>query len=163
MGTSKNNAFITALKTNDLDLLKKIPKADLHNHFKYGGTRDYFNLERNKNIGIPPKRFASLYKMQEWQKENIVTNFIGEKGILERAYGTFVQAKRDNIFRLSLCVSLSSLLQFKDNELIEILLSYKNKLIPESKVTFDLILDKSLQKNYIDKYAKKWLFKGICG
>lgn len=157
MDMLKNDAFINALKKNDLDLLKNIPKADLHNHFKYGGTIDYFNSEENKNISIPPKRFGSIEKMQEWQKMNIIPKFTGSNGILERAYGTFLQAKSDNIVRLSLCISLSSLLQFKDNELIEILLSYKNKLIPESKVTFELILDKNSPKDYIDKYAKKFI------
>lgn len=153
----KSKEFISALKKYDLDTLKRIPKADLHNHFKYGGTREYFNLKKDKNIKLSPQRFNSLYEMQQWQKINIVSNFVGNEGILERAYGTFVQAKIDNIVRLSLSVSLSSLLCFKDLELIEILLSYKNELIPKSIVTFELILDKSSPKEYIDKYGKEFI------
>ena len=33
--------FIKALEENNLDLLRKIPKSDLHNHFVLGGNREY--------------------------------------------------------------------------------------------------------------------------
>lgn len=36
-----SNRFICALKNNDLETIRKIPKADLHNHFVLGGSREY--------------------------------------------------------------------------------------------------------------------------
>ena len=33
--------FTEALKNNDLEVIKTVPKADLHNHFVLGGNRDY--------------------------------------------------------------------------------------------------------------------------
>lgn len=33
--------FIEALRKHDLDALRKIPKADLHNHFVLGGNRAF--------------------------------------------------------------------------------------------------------------------------
>jgi len=33
--------FMDALKDQDIEALKQIPKADLHNHFVLGGNREY--------------------------------------------------------------------------------------------------------------------------
>ena len=33
--------FIEALNSQDLEKIRKFPKADLHNHFVLGGSREY--------------------------------------------------------------------------------------------------------------------------
>ena len=46
--------FIQALETRDLDLLKKIPKSDLHNHGPLGGRLDSLQRHTGKFIPNPP-------------------------------------------------------------------------------------------------------------
>lgn len=43
--------FINALEEHDANVIKKIPKADLHNHFVLGGNREY--IKRETGISIP--------------------------------------------------------------------------------------------------------------
>lgn len=46
-----SEAFIDALINNNLTALRKIPKADLHNHFTLGGNREY--IRKISDIDIP--------------------------------------------------------------------------------------------------------------
>ena len=48
--------FINALKDNNLNAIKQIPKADLHNHFVLGGSRKF--LQNRTGYTIEPIKKA---------------------------------------------------------------------------------------------------------
>ena len=52
--------FIKALEENNLDLLRKIPKSDLHNHFVLGGNREYIYEKSGHKIDCITKQLASM-------------------------------------------------------------------------------------------------------
>jgi len=57
--------FIEALQRQDLAALRKVPKADLHNHFMLGGDRKW--IRENCGIQIDPvtQPLASMAEMDQ--------------------------------------------------------------------------------------------------
>ncbi len=58
--------FIQALETQDKNLLKKIPKSDLHSHAALGSNFDKFAKWYGKPIERPPTKMKDLYDLDEY-------------------------------------------------------------------------------------------------
>lgn len=58
--------FINALQMNDIELLRRIPKSDLHNHFYLGGNRDYIHSKTGAKV---PSLNHKLVNMDEMHYE----------------------------------------------------------------------------------------------
>jgi len=72
--------FIEALNSQDLEKIRKFPKADLHNHFVLGGSREYiFNKTgyKIKSITTPLK---SMGEMDSWSSKYIGNHFNSPEG-----------------------------------------------------------------------------------
>jgi hypothetical protein len=52
-------SFIEALKTNDIEVIKKTPKTDRHCHSALSMPFNAFEKWANKSIEYPPVRFSS--------------------------------------------------------------------------------------------------------
>ena len=52
--------FIKALTEGDLAAVRKVPKADLHNHFVLGGSRKYLLEHTGKDIQPIQKPLHSM-------------------------------------------------------------------------------------------------------
>lgn len=91
--------FELTLKNNDLNLLRQIPKSDLHNHSTRGGNKIY--IEEWANINIPEsKKFKSLDDMQKWYDSYIKPYCSGKVGYLKRIEAAFQHAVDDGIIIL---------------------------------------------------------------
>lgn len=57
--------FINALKDNDIDLMKKVPKADVHNHAGLGGNFDKWTKKEKLNIKKDNTTFTDFSDFQD--------------------------------------------------------------------------------------------------
>ena len=67
--------FIDALKQNDLEAIRRCPKADLHNHFVLGGSRQYLLKHTDKDIQPINKPIHSMDEMHAWNHQNMGDTF----------------------------------------------------------------------------------------
>ncbi len=93
---------ITKENIQSVDLLKKIPKSDLHNHGSYGGNISYISKYFNIYPEPKPIFFDDLEDMTVWFNNNIGKRCAGVKGYIKRIQSAFVQAKVDSIELLAM-------------------------------------------------------------
>jgi adenosine deaminase len=98
-------SFIEALNDRSMDMLRLIPKSDLHNHAGRGGCLREFNEMHGLNIAPAPARFDSLADMDEWFTENVKNAVPGLEGLIMRWEASFRQAARDGVAVLALAFS----------------------------------------------------------
>jgi len=158
--------FIKALKNNDVQLMKEIPKGDLHNHITRGGNKKYIEKWSGKTIPKCPK-FNSLDEMNEWNQKHIKPLLQGREGYEKRIEASFVQAQMDGVKVLHMSVSLGEEL-FYDNSVEALVKNLKRihhtyapdiKFVPEiAGCTFmkpdemDYRLDSFLDQSYFESF-----------
>ncbi len=101
--------FIEVLESRSLDVLRRIPKSDLHNHAGRGGNIKYIGEWTNTSILPPSGKFGSLGEMQEWFVSNVKTHCPGTQGYLKRIEASFVQAADDGIELLALSYGIDEI------------------------------------------------------
>ena len=109
--------FIEALNSQDLEKIRKFPKADLHNHFVLGGSREYiFNKTgyKIKSITTPLK---SMGEMDSWSSKYIGNHFNSPEGRKLLIEATFAQAKFDGVTVLEIGEDVWGLGEFFDNDI----------------------------------------------
>ncbi len=72
-----NQDFQEALEQNDIDLLAKIPKSDLHNHAALGSRIEFLEKWAKQKIIRPPQEMKKFSDFEDY---------------LEKAFNKFVQA-----------------------------------------------------------------------
>jgi adenosine deaminase len=92
--------FQAALKTGDLDAIRRVPKSDLHNHFVLGGNRALVSEWAGKDIAPLDHKLGRMAEMHEWVQAQVGTLFAGAQGRLRAFEATLVQAKLDGVTRL---------------------------------------------------------------
>ena len=60
--------FIEALNSQDLEKIRKFPKADLHNHFVLGGSREYIFNKTGYKIKYITNQLKSIGKMNKLRR-----------------------------------------------------------------------------------------------
>ena len=63
--------FIQGLETGDLDLLRSVPKTDLHNHACLGYPRSVLAEHLQRSIADPPERFPAFEDFINYLKVNL--------------------------------------------------------------------------------------------
>ena len=93
-------SFQEALKTDNLEALRLIPKGDLHNHAFGGGNRAWISDATGRDIAPVNRPLHSMAEMHEWVGRHIGPLFEGPKGRLTAFEATLVQARHDGVTRL---------------------------------------------------------------
>ena len=92
--------FAAALEAGDLAALRAIPKADLHNHFTFGGNRAFVREKTGIDVAPLDHALQSMDEMHEWAGKHISPAFQGLQGRMLGIEATFVQARLDGVTRL---------------------------------------------------------------
>jgi len=92
--------FAAALEAGDLAALRAIPKADLHNHFTFGGNRAFVREKTGIDVAPLDHVLKSMDEMHEWAGKHISPAFQGLQGRMLGIEATFVQARLDGVTRL---------------------------------------------------------------
>lgn len=113
--TGNSETFIRALETSDLELLKKVPKSDLHNHGPLGSRLSELQKHFDTIIPYPPSRFADINELNSYlftQLRPYILNRIGIEIAIKLA---FKQAKEDGITKLEMSIDCTNIYFFDYN------------------------------------------------
>ena len=94
--------FQTALEAGDIDALRLIPKADLHNHFVMGGERAFVLARTGRDIAPVERPLTSMADMHAWVDDRTGGLFKDAAGRLIAFEAALVQALGDGVTRLEI-------------------------------------------------------------
>jgi len=158
--------FRDALKTNNLKLLQKVPKSDLHNHSTRGGNKRF--LENVWKIEIKtPDKYSSLEDMQAWYEKNIKPQSQSKKGYWLLIEAAFRQAHEDGISILHMSFGLNSKDKFDYNlsEYLEIIEYLHQEHAPTTtfipEIGFGKHQDPKAAEDHFDELLEYNFFKSI--
>lgn len=144
--------FITALKQNDLQTLRSIPKTDFHNHFVLGGSRSYIRQKTGYDIRPIKEPLHSMDEMHQWNSQNIGGRFDSKDMRKLLIEATFVQAKEDGISILEIGEDVWGLSEFFSNNIDELISAFTgaNRLIaPEIELRLQIGLSRHCDIDYL--------------
>ena len=98
-----SEAFIDALQRCDLAAIRRVPKADLHNHGLASGSRGYIRARTGRDIAPVTRPLRSMAEMHAWYDANIAPVFKSLAPADAHRLGReapFVQAKEDGVTRI---------------------------------------------------------------
>ena len=94
--------FQNALEASDLDVLRRCPKSDLHNHAILGGNREFILGRTGRDIAPLNRKLRSIAEMHAWVDENAGGIFNSREGRLLGFEAALLQAKDDGVTRLEI-------------------------------------------------------------
>lgn len=144
--------FVNALKNNDLQAIKSVPKADLHNHFVLGGNREYIFQKTGYEIKPISDVLNSMDEMHQWNGENIGSKFDSSNMRKLLIEATFMQAKADGIKILEIGEDVWGLGEYFHNdinELIETFQEINQKIAPDVELRLQIGLSRHCPVDYL--------------
>ena len=159
--------FQKALLSSDIELLKTIPKSDLHNHAPLGSRLINFSKAIDKSIMPPPEFMSDIAEMNSYIINNLraeIVNSYGFKTSLELA---FRQAKEDGVQKLEMSVDCQFITLFEDKEvglitlLKEIQLNEAPDIIYNPEIGLSRNLEISDAESWILPCIESGYFKSI--
>lgn len=147
-----SNEFINALERQDINALRRIPKADLHNHFALGGNREY--IKEITGIEIPYYKgvLKSMNDMHNWNSIYLGERFNNRYMRKVLIDATFVQANLDGIKILEIGEDVWGLGEFFNNdieELINTFLESNKRFAPETELRLQIGLSRHCSIDYL--------------
>ena len=144
--------FIEALKSENLDVIRSFPKADLHNHFVLGGSREYILKKTGYEITPISKPLASMSEMDAWSSKYIGNRFNSPEGRRLLIEATFVQAKRDGVSILEIGEDVWGLGEFFNNDIEELIDAFQKanaEFAPEIELRLQIGLSRHCPIDYL--------------
>jgi adenosine deaminase len=146
--------FIGALKQRNLESVKSFPKADLHNHFVLGGSRQY--LRRMTGAEIEPVKhpLSSMDEMHAWNRRNLGDRFDTSemRRLLIRA--AFQQARDDGVTVLEIGEDVWGLGEFFHNDVEELVGSFaaaQRDIAPHIELRLQIGLSRHCPIGYLEE------------
>ena len=149
--------FIEALKSGDLDEIRRFPKADLHNHFVLGGSREYLFKKTGHEIKPISKPLKSMSEMDAWSAKYIGNRFNSLEGRKLLIEATFAQAKYDGVTVLEIGEDVWGLSEFFYNDISELIYAFQeanNKIVPEIELRLQIGLSRHCPIDYLEGCLK---------
>ena len=149
-----SDKFINYLKEKDLIGIKTIPKADLHNHFSLGGSREYIKKVTGIDIPYLEGILSSMQDMNSWNDKYIGKKF--STGEMRRLLieATFYQAKVDGITILEIGEDVWGLGEYFDNDidtLIDAFYIAREKIAPDIELRLQIGLSRHCSISYLEQ------------
>jgi adenosine deaminase len=154
MKDNHSKSFIEALRANDLETIRKIPKSDLHNHFTHGGNREYIKKRTGHEIMPLTHTLKSMDEMHKWTSDNYGPNFDSTEMRKLLIDATFVQAKYDGIHILEVGEDVWALNEYFDNDIGSLISAFKNankSFSPETKLRLQIGLSRHCSIPYLER------------
>ena len=117
--------FLAAFKNRELHSVRQVPKADLHNHFVLGGSRDYLKQKTGFDIQPLKQALCAMDEMHVWADENIGSRFDSREMRELLIEATFVQAKQDGVSVLEIGEDVWALGAYFHNDLDELVNAFE--------------------------------------
>ena len=144
--------FTEALYSQDLEAIRSFPKADLHNHFVLGGSREYIFHKTGHKIASITTPLKSMSEMDSWSSRYIGNRFNSPEGREFLIKATFEQAKSDGVTILEIGEDVWGLGEFFDNDIEKLIFSFQeaNAMIaPEIELRLQIGLSRHCPVDYL--------------
>jgi len=152
--------FIEALETGNYDLLKRVPKADLHNHFILGGNRDYIKERTGINIPVLDKKLTSMSDMHSWVSNNIGNIFDTTVKRRLAIEACFQQAKDDGVITLEIGDDVWANGHFYNGDIDELISTFQgihNEIAPNICFRFQIGLSRHCSVQLLEEWIEPFL------
>lgn len=149
-----SDKFMNALKNNDLDSLRTIPKSDLHNHFVLGGSREYIQAQTSIEIPFFKGVLSSMQDMHKWNDTFIGSRFNTKEMRKLLIDATFVKAKEDGVTILEIGEDVWGLGEFFNNNIDELIYAFQDanqRIAPEIELRLLIGLSRHCSVNYLQQ------------
>lgn len=149
-----SDKFIRFLKSKDLNAIKTIPKADLHNHFSLGGNRKYIKMVTGTDIPYFDGVLSSMQDMDSWNNKYIGEKFHNSEMRKLLIEATFYQAKVDGVTTLEIGEDVWGLGEYFDNDidsLIDIFYRAHEKIAPDIELRLQIGLSRHCPISYLEE------------
>ena len=159
--------FQDALLNSDLELLKTIPKSDLHNHAPLGSRLKDFSSAIGSEIPSPPSAMQNIAEMNEYIINNLRSLIVNPDGFKTSIALALRQAKMDGITKLEMSLDCQFVTLFPDKEigLINFLKQISKSEAPEIQFNPEIGLSRNLDiaeaENWIYPCIESGYFKSI--
>lgn len=145
--------FIDELKQENIEGIRKFPKADLHNHFVLGGSRKYLREHIGENIQAIKKPLHSMNDMHAWNEQNIGQIFNSPEGRRLLINATFAQAKEDGVAILEIGEDVWGLNEFFHGDIDELVAAFETanqEIAPEIELRLQIGLSRHCDIGYLE-------------
>jgi adenosine deaminase len=152
-----SSRFIEGLKRKDINLLKSVPKADLHNHFGFGGNKYFIYKKTGKLINAVNGKLKSLNDMHRWADENIGDIFKGKDGRKFAIDTCFQQAAEDNITVLDVGEDVWAKDAIYGGDINEIISAFHNSretYAPQTRLSFQIGISRHCDIEWLLKWSE---------
>ena len=143
-------SFATALEAGNLALIRRFPKADLHNHFVLGGCRDYIHAHTGRMIPPVTQPLHSLKEMEAWSRAHVHSRDPAQRRLLLEA--TFHQAKTDGVTVLEIGEDVWGLSEFYDGDVDALVRAFhdaRNAIAPDIELRLQIGLSRHCAIDYL--------------
>lgn len=155
-----NEAFIKAIESKDTELLRQIPKTDLHNHATSGGNREYIAKRTGAYIPILTERLKSMAEMDQWIGKSTGSLFgTAEKRVIALE-ACFQQAKEDGVTILEVGEDVwanGHYYKYNIDDLVKAYLDVHSRIAPEIDFRFQVGLSRHCPINLLEKWMAPFL------
>ncbi len=145
--------FTDALKQNDLEAIRRSPKADLHNHFVLGGSRQYLLKHTGKDIQPIKRPIHSMDEMHAWNHQNMGDTFDSSEGRRMLIRAAFVQAKEDGVTILEIGEDVWGLEEFFHGNIEELVDAFETahlEIAPEIELRLQIGMSRHCDIAYLE-------------
>lgn len=144
--------FEEAIKSENIDNIRSFPKADLHNHFVLGGSRDFIKAATDHEITPISAPLASMSEMDAWSSKYIGTRFNSTEGRKFLIDATFAQAKLDGVSILEIGEDVWGLGEYFNNDIEELISAFQeanDRIAPEIELRLQIGLSRHCPIDYL--------------
>lgn len=144
--------FEEAIKSENIDNIRSFPKADLHNHFVLGGSRDFIKAATDHEITPISAPLASMSEMDAWSSKYIGTRFNSTEGRKFLIDATFAQAKLDGVSVLEIGEDVWGLGEYFNNDIEELISAFQeanDRIAPEIELRLQIGLSRHCPIDYL--------------
>ena len=145
--------FIDELKQENIEGIRKFPKADLHNHFVLGGSRKYLREHIGENIQAIKEPLHSMNDMHDWNAKNIGQIFNSPEGRRLLIDATFAQAKEDGVTILEIGEDVWGLNEFFHGDIDELVAAFEKanqEIAPKVELRLQIGLSRHCDIGYLE-------------
>ncbi|MEE3473274.1 MAG: adenosine deaminase [Butyrivibrio hungatei] len=145
--------FTEALWRGNLEAIRKLPKADLHNHFVLGGSRKYLLKQSGRNIQPIMKPLHSMEEMHAWNAVNIGHFFDTPNGRRMLIKAAFMQAKEDGVTILEIGEDVWGLGAFFNehiDDLVDAFETAHKEIAPEIELRLQIGMSRHCKIDYLE-------------
>lgn len=154
MINSESLKFIDALRTQDMDKLRKIPKADLHNHFVLGGNRAFLKDKTGKLITPITAPLESMDAMHAWVGANLGQSFHTPEMRKLLIEATFVQANSDGVKIIEIGEDVWGLAEYFEGDMDQLIGAFhkaREKYAPDTALRLQIGLSRHCSIPYLER------------